>query len=222
MSGLEFAPLDRGDAGSDPTILIVLPGTRDSLEVSGRTGEVLRHLPLAGLQVSHSLHARQTSDLDADGVRDLLIAEVHTRGDRSRVVAYSGRDGKVLRTWKQREDWPFGSVFDVIGDVDGDGTPDLLVTAPDSSADVSWAWILSGKEDRVIHQVSARPRTSSYFGVAGCGIGDVDGDSVSDFLIGDASCRAGASLPGFVRLYSGKTGLRLACWGQEDVCSSRR
>jgi hypothetical protein len=222
QSGLEVMSLERGVSERGPRFLAVLPGATASLEILARTGEVVRPIRLEGLESPYSLQPRQTVDLDSDGVRDLLIAEVHGIGDRSRVVAYSGHDGRVLRTWKQRKNWSYASVLEVVGDVDADGIPDLLVTAPGSSSEGSWAWILSGREDRAIHELSAGPLTSSFFGVSGCGIGDIDGDSVPDFLIGEASYKAGGSFPGFVRMYSGKTGRQLACWGQEDIRSARR
>jgi len=155
-------------------------------------------------------------DLDGDGVADFVDALVVPTGDRSRLVARSGTTGAVIREWKQRGSWSFGSAMDLVGDVDGDGVPDLVVTAPQSSLEASWAWVLSGRGDWVIHH-HYQTFVSSFFGVSCCGVGDVDGDEVPDYLVGEASYRAGGSFPGHVHMYSGKTGDELACWSQESI-----
>ncbi len=187
---------------------------------SGRDGALLSEL-----RTSHRRYPWRPriveADFDGDGIEDRLEAHVEPIDDRSRLVAYSGRTGKEIREWKQRGTWTFGSAFDVVGDVDGDGTPDVVVTAPQCSMDESWAWILSGRGDWSIH-THFETWVSAEFGVSCCGIGDVDGDHVPDYLVGEASYRAGASFPGHVHLYSGKTGEEIACWSQESVRSRSR
>ena len=123
----------------------------------------------------------------------------------------------MIREWRQRGSWSFGTTLSVLGDINGDGTPDLLVTAPGTVSQVSYAFVLSGSEDRVLHQHETVPWESSNFGASACGLGDVDGDGVPDYLIGEASWRANGDTPGFVRLYSGKSGAEIVCWGQEDI-----
>jgi len=205
-----------GDGVGDFTVSA--PGTKGGCVVrsySGKDGKLLHEF-----RTTHRLYPRKRrfvkADFDGDGVDDRLEAIVVGIGDRSRLVAHSGRTGAVIREWKQHGSWTFGSAFDVVGDVDGDGAPDIVVTAPESSLEYSRAWILSGRGDWSIHS-HCETFVSAEFGVSCCGSGDVDGDGVRDYLVGEASYRAGASFPGHVHLYSGKSGEEIACWSQESV-----
>ena len=157
------------------------------------------------------------SDLDGDGRVDIVVGVASTSEEPARVVAFSGKDGTTIREWKARPSLFFAEFVDFVGDLDSDGTSDLLVRAPDSSSQVSRVWVLSGKEDRVIHAWEDGPWMGSFFGVSGTGIGDVNGDGVPDVLIGEASKKAGGAFPGHVRLYSGKTGREIRRWGQQDI-----
>jgi len=156
-------------------------------------------------------------DLDGDGTPDIVVGMVLPDASSSRLLAFSGVDALPIRSWQSRRALMFGEFVDLVGDVDRDGIPDLLVRAPDSSSQVSWVWILSGADDRVIHEWQDGPWMGSFFGVSGAAIGDVNADGVIDFLIGEASWKAGASFPGFVHLYSGKTGGRISRWRQADA-----
>jgi len=165
-------------------------------------------------------------DLDRDGTPDFVVAVVDPRGSAvetsPRIQAFSGKDASPIRTWKHRDVWNFGEMVDLVEDVNGDRVPDLLVRSPGSGSQVSRVWVLSGAEDRVIHEWTDGPATGSYFGVSGASIGDVDGDGIGDLLIGEASYKAGGDFPGFVRLFSGKTGTQRACWRQSDIRSGGR
>lgn len=186
--------------------------------VSIRSGAVLRALRPNGADEAREIQLTGAGDLDGDAVPDLLASMILlTQESPSSVQAFSGRDGSLLRTWRQRGEWWFGRAIDSFGDLDLDGTPDLLVTSPASGSYSSWAYVLSGREDRVIRENMIGPLSTGYFGISACVLGDVDGDGVKDYLVGEASWRCGAQLPGIVGLFSGKTGLELAEWVQEDI-----
>ncbi len=65
-----------------------------------------------------------------------------------------------------------------IGDVDGDGVPDLLIGAPGADR----ARLYSGQTGAVIRTLAGAPASS--FGRAVAGLGDVDGDGVPDVIVG--------------------------------------
>jgi outer membrane protein assembly factor BamB len=100
---------------------------------------------------------RPAADFDGDGIGDVLIARVtapgetpsHANGSRT-AIARSGRDGRLLwkadlglrRGWFERdrgEDYFLRSLPMPAGDLDGDGTPDVIVQENNQEPP---AWVL--------------------------------------------------------------------------------
>jgi FG-GAP repeat/TPR repeat/FG-GAP-like repeat len=100
---------------------------------SGRTGE--RLLTLTGETAGEGFGTSKSTagDVDGDGIEDLIVGawqygEVAVSAGRA--YLYSGRDGHLIETFTCRTPGDtFG--FDAVGlgDVDGDGTADLLITS---------------------------------------------------------------------------------------------
>ncbi len=91
-------------------------------------------------------------DQNGDGYVDLFVGA--PAADDGRVYLLSGKDGTVLRTYREPAG-TFGWYVAQLDDLDGDGHPDLAVGAPSAvdtnGAPVGGAWILSsasGKELR--------------------------------------------------------------------------
>ncbi len=111
----------------------------------------------------------------------------------------------------------FGSAVAGVGDLDGDGVPDLLVGAwgesPGTSPDVAGrAYALSGADRSVLHTLaSPNEQESGGFGFSVAGVPDADGDGVGDLLVGAVGESPGPSPnnAGRVYLYSGATGALL-------------
>jgi hypothetical protein len=132
-------------------------------------------------------------DLDGDGVPDVLVGAPQRDQQRSPVgngfvVVYSGATGAELRRVAGRTSAEgFGYAVAGVGDVDGDRVPDLLVGAPWArvglTAEAGEARVHSGATGNVL-LVLAGAQAHDFFGTSVARAGDVDGDGLTDVLVG--------------------------------------
>jgi hypothetical protein len=80
--------------------------------------------------------------------------------------------------------WQVGGQFRqgpaVVGDIDDDGVPDLVVGYPELGRVV----IFSGATGRRLLTLPPRPQPEAFFGTTLAGLGDVNGDGVPDLAVG--------------------------------------
>lgn len=160
-------------------------------------------------------------DLDGDGVADLVVGAGNDRdapsGDRlGAVYLLSGVDGAIVDTSLgdlRADQW--GAVISAAGDVDGDGTADVLVSsnAADKLAsgdkieeNNGLVRVLAGEDfSRVI--VEARGAPEDKLGKSSAMVGDLNTDDTPDFAAGAPGVTIGFSgNAGIVELRSGSTG----------------
>ena len=153
-------------------------------------------------------------DLDGDGASDFVAAAA---GEKSS-YAYSGATRERLLP---RAVLPWGGAVVPLGDADADGVPDFLVTSA-SGPDRLLAIAYSGRTGAVLYSTfdPAWGGNAIFWAAA---IGDVDGDGVSDAVLGDpsedgfagvawvVSGRTGA----LIRQHQGEAGERLGRWVAE-------
>lgn len=161
-------------------------------------------------------------DVNGDGVTDLAVGAPYDDDGSSNAgsvwILFMGMDGKVASRQKisaksggfgdnlKADDW-FGSAVAGIGDLDGDGTPDLAVGAPGASSEKGVIWILFlDVEGKVQKKQKITDGTGGFngtldnkdrFGSALAGVGDLDGDRVTELAVGapnddDNNSNAGA------------------------------
>lgn len=144
-------------------------------------------------------HARRPSvagcDLDGDGYSDVALGLSGTATGEVRI--YPGPPTATASlTLEPTESGPqaFGAAVACVGDVDGDGYPDLLVGAPDVSP--GRAHLIFGDPTRTFaRRLPIDPPSGSgvmSFGRSLTGLGDVDGDGLAEFVIGAASSAGGS------------------------------
>ena len=80
----------------------------------------------------------------------------------------------------------FGLSVSGAGDVNGDGTPDLIVGAPgddNNGSDSGSARVLSGIDGSTLFTFDG-DSAGDFFGVSVNGLGDLNGDGLDDFVVG--------------------------------------
>ncbi|MFT7620511.1 MAG: hypothetical protein ACI97A_004168 [Planctomycetota bacterium] len=152
-------------------------------------------------------------DIDGDGFDDVIVSDlppVGTNFGPGRALVYSGQTGILLATLVgDSNNDVFGFCVSGAGDVDADGTPDIIVGAPfddNNGADSGNVRVISGATFLTLYSIDGNSGGANL-GVTVSGAGDVNADGFDDFIAGaprDSS--TGTSLGGSVHVYSGFDG----------------
>ncbi|MEM7807916.1 MAG: hypothetical protein AAF561_07390 [Planctomycetota bacterium] len=175
---------------NEETDFIFSSRDRGRIEVrSGATGTEL--FGVNGLAAGDEFGSSLTSlgDVNGDGIDDFAVGSPESDSGGSRagsVGIYSGADGALIRTIDGiLASGLFGSSLDTIGDIDGDGLPDLLVGAPAavSSIGPGSIFVISSATGEVIFEsVGSTLSGRSGLGAAVASLGDLNGDGFDDFI----------------------------------------
>ena len=177
--------------------------------ISGATLGVIRQLNDPDFQFANAIKfggffgfsVAAVGDLNNDGVPDVLVGVAHHSNfpadhiNAGEAFVFSGADGSIIFTLTdpdEEEGNRMGYAVASLGDVNGDGIPDLLVGVPKKDVsdlpDVGSAYIFSGADGSFIRSLDPPAQggaeANGRFGTAVANAGDVNGDGVSDVLIG--------------------------------------
>lgn len=153
-------------------------------------------------------------DVNQDGFDDVIIGARNASGNAGRVEVRSGQDGSLLyqATGFSTGDY-FGCSVGGVGDVNGDGFGDFAVGSlgydfPPFPGAVGAAFIYSGIDGSLLYAKTGSG-SGQQFGTSLHGLGDVNGDGRSDFIIGATEGFGASAGKGYAEVYSGATGALL-------------
>lgn len=142
--------------------------------------------------------------VDADNVPDFVVGAVNANASAGAAFIYSGADGSVIHTLSPSGAGEFlGAACAGLGDVNGDGRDDVAVGAPRFAGSTGRVYVFSGMDGSVIRTIDGEDGLDQ-FGVGTAGLGDIDGDGISELGVG--AMRAGPTSRGRSYIYSGATG----------------
>lgn len=188
-----FAVAGVGDVNGDeiPDFLVGAPhqdvgdksNQGQAFVFSGATNNLLLTLdnPISQAFAYFGTAVAGVEDINGDGVADLMVGvdgqNVGNNYYQGQAFVYSGVDGSLLLTLDNPTPQSFayfGSPVAEAGDVNGDGTPDLLVGAEyqnvDSYVDQGQAFVFSGTDGSLLLTLDdPTPQAFAYFGNAVAG-----------------------------------------------------
>ncbi len=186
---------------------------------SGATGTIIHQWDGQNQSDGFGISVALVGDLNQSGFSDVAIGanrfDPNGAIDAGAVFLYDGLTGaQLFQVDGLAAADGFGATLLQIGDLDGDSIPDFLASAQGTSLFnpiVEYVQALSGANGVLLYQLDAATSGDS-FGAALGAAGDLDGDSINDYLVGAPDAIGSASLwkSGTVTLVSGATGVVLA------------
>ncbi|PCJ52667.1 MAG: hypothetical protein COA70_11780 [Planctomycetota bacterium] len=165
-------------------------------------------------------------DVNGDGFADVIVGAGSAAPgglvEAGSAYVYSGADGSLLHQWDGGTPGDrLGSSVSGAGDVNGDGSVDVIVGAdlasPGGLGAAGSAYVYSGADGSLLRQWDGGT-TGDRFGSSVSGAGDVNGDGFADLIVGASLADPGGLLSaGSAYVYSGADGSLLQQWDGEAL-----
>lgn len=182
---------------------------------SGATGQLLYVFHGIGAEDQFGEAVSDCGDLNGDGYPDVMAGAYYndmTGPDSGMFRIFSGFDGSIIDTRFGGTPTEFyGGVLGNIGDVTGDGVPDLGVGGVGNDQfgnQAGMMTILSGADRSLLYTYFGSAATD-LFGRWVDAAGDVNGDGRADFVVSVPLGDFGATNTGGIRVYSGVDGTQI-------------
>jgi hypothetical protein len=141
---------------------------------SGADGALVRTLANGSWDFGSAVAA--VGDVNDDGIEDVIVGDREVFGN-GRAHLFSGADGAPIHSFVSPNpitNGGFGASVSGVGDVDGDGVPDLAVGARrelgDTDVRSGRAYVFSGATGALLHELSSPfPEAGGLFGLVGIG-----------------------------------------------------
>ena len=183
--------------------------------VSGLTGKRIVRIEGSAAAEEFGYAVAGGLDFDGDAHPDFAIAAraAHAGGAmRGRVVVYSGRTRRpIVELVGEQDHGFFGSALCSPGDLDGNGSNDLVVGAPGQDESRGNAYAFTDKSGDVAFTLRGR-RAGDAFGTTLSAVGDWNGDDVVDVAVCALYEDTRVTDCGSLRVYSGATHRPLRTW----------
>ncbi len=181
-----------GDEAADVFVGAIGEGEDRAYLFDGARGEV--RYTLSSPTDGHDHFGRGTvvGDLDGDENKDLLLGASTTRvngkDEKGRAYLFEGAGGTRLGTLESPnvdQDGHFGYLVAGAGDVNADGTPDVVVGSVRGPEEGGRLYLFSGTDGDVLHEiVPPSPEEDGHFGYSSANVGDANGDGTPELLLG--------------------------------------
>jgi hypothetical protein len=193
--GFVSAPIPDVDGDGVPELLIGAPLHASAGSnagriylYDGRTGAERFHADGGGAAERLGFSVRDAGDVDGDGASDVIAGGQGSTGVAGAARVFSGATGAPLLVLQLGAAGDFfGFAVTGIGDVDGDGTPDLAVGAPRNDAastNAGAVFVVSGADGVTVLRSLYGEAVGDEFGSSVGSLGDVTGDGRAELAVG--------------------------------------
>lgn len=177
---------------------------------SGLDGTLLYHRDGADPDDRFGRNATGLGDINGDGYGEFMIGAPRydtAAVNAGRATVYSGIDGSVMYDYFGNSAGDrLGNYVSTAGDVNGDGVADILLGAPVdglNGPDTGSVRLLSGSTGATLYNYAGE-EVGELFGVTTCGLGDANGDGLSDVVVGAPRADLGGTDLGRAEVHGGQ------------------
>lgn len=197
---------DLENARQDVRFAAILPALLEGKDLFVEPTRIIHTLVGERANDEFGWEARRIGDVDGDGVIDFVTSSPGYANHSGKIYVYSSREAKLLYERQGSPGQRYGTASDRAGDVNKDGTPDVIVGAPQAGAGT--AEVLSGKDGSVLLTLKGE-EAGGQFGQRVAELGDINGDGFADVAITALVATGKAAQSGRCFGFSGKDGSQL-------------